>query len=249
MKNKISVMVLGLGGLLVCTGFAAAGEVSSFNAAYRNPQEAVKSTASNITLPAVSQVPGSKTTSNSKQVSHIVVMQDLLGDLPAADRAVFLNSLVLKNGRVVSADLAALKNTLSEDDINTVVTTIFYRSENDMSKKMNSGRPARFAKISELLAGVSPFARNNFLDSLTFKDGYFVSAQVGGLSEAVTTERLDEIIKAIATSPGPLTTFNPKELCGNGVCYKAYCYTPHAGGAHCRSHKTSVCDTACRDYD
>lgn len=248
MKRKLNIMAFGFGGLLVYSGFAIAGAQSHFDTAYRNPQEAVKSTASNIMLPAVFRATGSATTSSSKQVPHIIVMKSLLENLPAADRAVFLNSLVLKNGRVVSADLAALKNALSEDNINTIVKTLFYRAETDLSKTMNSGLPARFARISELLDGVSLGAKNNFLDSLMFKDGYFVSAQIGDLSEAVAAERLDDIIKAIATTPGPLATFDPKELCGNGICYKAYCYTPDGGGAHCRAHKTSVCDTACRDY-
>lgn len=248
MKRKISAVVLGFSGLLACSCFVTAGELSAFDTAYINPKEAVKSTASNIALPVVSQGTVNKAVSIAEQPARIVVMKDLLLNIPASDRSEFFDSLVLKNGRIVSADLAPLKRTLLEDDMDAVVKTIFYRSENDKSKIKNTGLPARYADISKLLAGVSQDVKNNFLGSLMFKDGYFVSAQIGELSGVVASERLDEIIKAIATTPGSLSTFSPKTLCGDGVCYKAHCYSPDASKHYCKDHKTSVCDSSCHDY-
>jgi len=249
MKHKINAVVLGMSGLLACSCFVTAGELSAFDTAYKNPKEAVKSTASNIALPAVSQETVNKTATTAKQTAHIVVIKNLLKNIPVEDRSEFLNSLVLKNGRIVSADLAPLNRTLTENDTAAVVKDIFYRSENDKSKTKNAGLPARWADMSKLLTGVSPDAKDNFLGSLMFKDGYFVSAQISELRGAVAPERLDEIIKAIATTPGPLTTFGPKTLCGDGVCYKSHCVSVEGDGTHqCRDHKTSVCDSSCHDY-
>ncbi len=244
MKSKISAAVFGVVGLLFCSGFVIAdeGDLLAFDRAYKNPQKALKDHGDKLELPVISKATSDEDTS----MPRIVVMKDLLKDLSANDRADFLTSLVLKNGRIVSANLGPLRKNIPEESVVKIVKIIFNRPVGKGIKGNNA--PARFAEISKLFKDVPADVRNEFLDSMTFKDGAFVSAYIGGLRRSVELERMDEIVKTVSTTGGAIRQFDSRALCGNGECYDAYCYKPDGGSWNCRDHNNSVCDTSCHDY-
>jgi len=253
MKSKIGTIILGVAVLFVCSGFGIAedGELLAFDKVYKNPQKAISGNKGNVVLPEASQEPAEQATANTvaKQTPHLVVMKELLKELPAEDRAEFLNSMVLINGRVVSMSLAPLRKTLTSEKVASVVKTIYYHpAGSDKNSHKNNESPMRFTEISKLLNDIPADVRNGFLDSLMFKDGSFVSAYIGGLRSAVKTARLDEIIKAIATTPGPIMELDPKAFCPGGVCYDAVCHGDDAG-VRCIDDNNSSCDTSCHNYN
>src|SRR3989338_2851117 len=99
MKTKLGAIILGVAGLFVCAGLGIAedGELLAFDKIYKNPQETIIDKGKNIILPAVSQETAKQAAPGSavQRSSRLVVMKELLKDIPAEDRAKFLNSLVL----------------------------------------------------------------------------------------------------------------------------------------------------------
>lgn len=251
MKNKISAVILGVAGLFVCAGFGLAedGDLLAFDNVHKNPRGTVSRNGENIVLPEVSKeaVKQDGSGTSVQQPAQLVVMKELLKDLSAEDRAEMLNSMVLKNGRVVSVSLAPLRKTLTSEKVDSVVKTIFYHPEQSAKGSQKKKSPARYTEIAKLFKDVPPAVRNEFLDNLTFKNGSFVSAYIGGLRSAVQPARMDEIIGAIATTSGPRGAFGPKSLCLGGVCYDAVCQGDGEGEHKCLSDKNSACDTTCQD--
>ena len=251
MKSKIVALMLGIGGVIVCAGFLTAddGGLPALDKADKNPREAIGGNIMNVAPPAASQGIAKQEAVDAakKQAPLLVVMKELLKDIPAEDRAEFLNSMVLKNGRIVSAPIAPLERTLTKEKLDNIMKTIFYHPEGDADSSKTDGKPARFVEISKLLKDLSPDVRNEFLDSLTFKNGSFVSAYIGGLHREAKTARMREILKAIATTPGPVREFDLKTLCGDGVCYKAACTSVNDGPWHCAPHKKWSCDSSCSE--
>lgn len=80
--------------------------------------------------------------------------------------------------------------------------------------------------------------QNDFLENMTFKNGEFVAAKIGGLMEVVGSERIKGIIGALAAK-----TESSKTLCGNGVCYDAGCFSH--GCEESTTH--SVCTSSCNN--
>jgi len=254
MKSKKSAIMLGVATLFICAGFGIAedGELLAFDKVHKNPQEVVKSNAKNVLLPGAYQKTAGQDASGPavKRLPRLVVMKELLKDLPAGDRAEFLNSMVMINGRVVSMSLAPLKKNLASEKMDSVVKTIYYHPEgSDKSSRKNNKSPMRFTEISKLFKDIPPDVRNEFLDSLMFKDGSFVSAYIGGLRRTVKPARMDEIIKAMATTPGPIRQFDPKTLCWDGICYDSVCHGDDDGDVKCIDGTDSSCDTSCHNYD
>lgn len=241
MKRKISVMFLGVAGLLACAGIVTAGELLAFDTVYKNPQEAIKVQGKSVGIPVVPQAATDR--GASSPAPKLVMLKELLKDIPAADRADFFSSLVLKDGRVVSFNLEPLEKNLSAENVGRIKNTIFYRPDNKSLPKTSS--PARYAFISKMFKGIPAEVRNEFLNSLTFENGSFVSAYTGGLEGNVSRGEVENIIKTIATTPGPLREFNTKTLCLGAVCDNAACYQHNDDDPYCIEHKKWTCDSSC----
>lgn len=242
MKCKMYAMFLGAAGLLVCTGFVMAGELLAFDTVYKNPQAAIKNQANN-------PVPATEPATTEARETTLPTMAEFLKDVPAADRLEFLNSLMLKNGHIVSAYIAPLKRTLSEDRVTEILNAIYINRR--LEKKLsfeNPGAPARYTEMSELLKNTTPEVKNEFLDNLIFRDGTFASAYVGGLRKVVTEDTLYGMLRALTTNPN--APADPKALCWPpGVCQNAKCALVGNGSGQAKCKSTDVdwtCDDSCK---
>jgi len=252
MRNKIEAAVFGVLGLFVFACVSAAAEVnmSDFDTIYAHPMKTVNNLKVEINIPKVNQEIVSDKFAVEKPVESIqaFVMKDILKDAPENKVSDFLNSLVLKNGRIISADVDVFKNVLSESGINRIKDAIFHKHVSNGVGINNM--PARYANISKLMADVPEQARNEFLGSMMFKNGAFVSAYVGGLLKVVGKDKTDVIIKAVATTSGEIHALNSRNLCDTQVCYDAICKTTSADPQlHCEDHINSVCDSYCHSYN
>ncbi len=238
MKNKISAVFMSAASLLVCASFVAAGELLAFDTVYKNPQAALKTQAS-----VVSEAHPQALVED--QGTMLPTMGEFLRDVPKPDRLEFLNSLMLKNGHIVSAYLAPLKRNLSEERVKEILDAIYVNR--GLARKLsfdNPGAESRFTELSELLKDVPQAVRDEFLDNLVFKDGAFASAYVGGLRKTLGADDLKGILRALATNPN--TPADPKSLCWDGTCENAKCahFSDHWG---CKSTDVNwSCDTSCK---
>lgn len=251
MQRKILAGIVFVVGIFVYDSLALADsrDLLAFDEVYTNPRSAVKATAENISLSALSQTTRQESAIVPKKRRNpsIIMMKDLLKDVPADARSEFLNSFTFKNGRVVSVYLVPLKRTLTKTAAEDIVKKIFFHPESEANAVSGSdGAPIRFARISELLGDIPQDVRDGFLNSLTFKDGTFVSAYIGGLRKEMTRSRLEKTLKTIATTNGPVQEFNSKTLCGDGICIDSAC-TGGDGHPHpeCVDSNGWTCDTAC----
>ena len=144
MINKEVVLILGIIGVFACPGALRSADASSvsFNSADANPQSTVKKT---------TKIQGF----SEDTLDKLPAMKDFLKDVPSEDRLEFLNSLVLKNGHIVSAYVGPLKKTLDKKRVNEILDALFInrRAEKKMSFE-NDGAPARYTRLSALLEDV-----------------------------------------------------------------------------------------------
>jgi len=219
---------------------SAAGELLAFDPVYRNPQTALKAQGgSRVEVPA--------RTAEAPAPMALKTMGEFLSDVPRAERLAFLSSLMLKNGHIVSAYLAPLRKSVSEDRLNEILDTIY--ANRHLEKKLsfeNPGSPARYTEISELLKNVPHDAREEFLDNLVFRNGAFLSAYVGGLRKSLGDEGLRKALRALATNPA--APENPKALCWGGTCQYAKCVLVGNGSGQSGCRSTDLdwsCDSSC----
>lgn len=244
MKNKIGAIILGVAGLFVCSGFGVAeeGELMAFDKVYENPQAALKNN-TNIVIP-VAESQGI----SEEGWDRLPAMKDFLKDVPSKDRLEFLDSLVLKNGHIVSAYVGPLKRTLNKERVDEILSAIFINRR--LEKKMsfeNEGYSNRYTQLSSLLKDIPVDVKDEFLDNLAFRDGGFASAYVGGLRKVLKDEKLKEMLRSLTTDPNTAPKIdNPKALCWDGVCEDAGCFYS-GGSSKCKDSETdSVCDTSCK---
>ncbi|MBI4677327.1 MAG: hypothetical protein HY748_07065 [Elusimicrobia bacterium] len=179
--------------------------------------------------------------------NRVVVMKELLKDLPPEDRAEFVNHLVLGNGRVVSTYIAPLKSALPKDRVIKILDSITPHSSASRKKPPeNAGASSRrLVQLADLLEGVPAGVRNEFLDSIVLKDGAVVSAYVGGLKKVVSKKRLTRILGSIFPSAVKSPEVAPKSLCGNGWCDDSACTQRNDDPWRCLHKDDWTCDMSC----
>ncbi|MEI7483041.1 MAG: hypothetical protein WCK75_11945 [Elusimicrobiota bacterium] len=246
MKSKIGSTMLGVAVLFVCAGFGIAddGGLMAFDKVYKNPQAALKSI--NVTISVTKPQDFSK-----GQATFLPSMKEFLKDIPGEDRLEFLNSLVLKNGHIVSAYIGPLEKTASEERVNEILDAIFINRRADKKLSFeNAGAPARYIEMSALLKDIPSAVGNEFLDNMTFKDGGFASAYIGGLRKSLTDEKLKEVLHSLTTDPNTTPkTDDPKALCGDGTCKYSICTLIGNGSGMARCKSTDAdwtCDSSCK---
>lgn len=182
-----------------------------------------------------------------KTSKSFVVMRELLKDLPASDRHEFLDNLVLGDGRVVSGYLPPLMKTLNRDRLNETLDALSLGSSAAANKKVPSaGKRAPLLTLSELLKGVSPTVRHEFLDSMTFMDGAIVSADYGGLEKEIGAKDARRIIDALVAYADDGKPRNPKSLCGNGWCDDSKCTSIGSDPWKCLPKEKNFCVSTCK---
>lgn len=243
-------LLVGAFALFAFTGVVAANasDAVSFDDFYANPKSAIKIT---LALKPPSDAAKEKikrrfpeNSLKQKRKTRLVVMKDLLKGVPPEDRAEFLNNLMLKNGKVVSAKLTPLRRTLEEDRINEILDAF---SPPRGSKKKNfpkSTTPPRYVRLSELLADVPMKDKSRFLNSLTFKDGVVVSAYVKDLKAAVSEAELKKILGSLQA---PISKGSNSALawCGNNWCDDSACIGDNDRRFSCRFSSGSTCWGSC----
>ena len=105
-----------------------------------------------------------------------------------------------------------------------------------------------FLRISELLKGASPAAKEEFLDSLVLIDGKVVSVTVKMLAQDVGEERTRQILLAVFPSTGKLPNAS-KSVHASGLCNENYCYNAVCTGTStehwCMDWKNGTCGSSC----
>ena len=209
---------------------------------YKNPQAAIRN---NVNV----AVPVTASQGSSQGVTlRLQPMKDFLNDVPTEDRLELLNSLVLKNGHIVSAYIGPLKRTLDKKRVDEILDSIFINRRAKIKMPFdNTGMPSRFTRLSTLLENLPAPVKNEFLDNLTFKDGAFAAAYVGGIRKILKDENFKEMVRSLTTDPrATATTDNPKSLCWDGICEDAGCFS--CGNHACCKDSVieSICDTSCK---
>ena len=257
MKNKIGAIMLGVAGLFVCSGFGIAedGELMAFDKVYENPLLALNSNTKNVVLPGVSQetlTQESAATAVSKPKPRLVIMKELLKDLSPEDRAEFVGNLLLKDGRVVSADPAPLKRTLTQAQMSAILDS-FISKPKSKKTSINPGtvRKHRLVRLAETFKDVPADARNAFFDNMVFKAGVVASVSADDLKRAVSKSELTEMLNSLA----PIGSKQPmvdSKLCGTtdgeGWCDHSACKTNGGDDLKCFSGG-AICYSSCDDDD
>ncbi len=174
----------------------------------------------------------------------VVVIQDLLKDVSAADRAAFAGALTLGEGRVLSANFKALKG-LPDDRLSAVKAALAPKAE-PKRKGKKAPKAGKMATLSELLKGVPKPVADEFMDGLSFIDGRVTSAVTGGLKKAVPEKRYREILDALAAPGTKVPHLTPKGVCGNGWCDDSACVSRGSERRHCESSQDSTCYSTCK---
>lgn len=180
------------------------------------------------------------------QGTDLIVMKDLLKDVPADERSEFLNNLTVSEGSLLSADLKALRKKLSDEQVTSIVAALAPKpGAKDKQAKSKPGR--KLFLSSELLQGVPKPVADEFLLSMTIHDGHIVSADIGALRKAVSEKRLIEILNSLAEAEAQ-TPQRPglKGLCGNGWCDDSICTSTNQEPLHCATKIDKTCWSTCR---
>lgn len=180
------------------------------------------------------------------QETGLIVMKDLLKDVPADERSEFLNNLTLSEGSLLSADLKALRKKLSDEQVTEIVAALAPKpGAKDKQAKSKPGR--KLFLSSELLQGVPKPVADEFLLSMMIHDGRVVSADIGALRKSVSEKRLVEILDSLAEAEAQAPQ-RPglKGLCGNGWCDDSVCTSTNQEPLHCATKKDKTCWSTCR---
>jgi len=237
--------------MFVCPGFgiAESGTLFAFDTVQKNPLKAVKSFENIIILPMAGKPAERKTKTSGQTTSrktHMVKIKELVKALSPEDRSELYNSFILKDGRIVSMSFAQLKRTFNTKQMDSIIGDIFYsEDENEKASEATAAIPARLTQISESLKDLPVDIRDEFIGSMMFKNGAFVSAYIGGLRRILAPARMDEILQSVTSTPGLTGSFGPKALCLGTTCYDSACSTSSDGGTDCIDSTDSVCSASC----
>ncbi len=125
------------------------------------------------------------------------------------------------------------------------------RQEMEKDKTANLG----LVRMSDLLRGASPAAKEEFLDSLVLLDGKVASVALERLTRDLGKARMQKVLQTIFSSPAspasPATfinasgDFRPATFCDQNYCYGAVC-TGSSTHHYCKSSETdSACGNGC----
>jgi hypothetical protein len=179
-------------------------------------------------------------------IYNMLVMGEFLKELPDADRHEFLSRLVLSDGRVVSTSVykPLLEKTLKGDRIKEIVAAL---SPAETARPPKSKVTSRL-NLSDLLKGVPPTARNEFLDSMTFINGELATVHNTALKEAIGDEKTKGILNSLFAFAYDGKPVDSKTLCGDGWCDDTVCVTtPENRVPHCEELKGGTCRSTCGD--
>jgi hypothetical protein len=196
----------------------------SANAMLLTAKEKVKMNGTNVPPSPVPSTGYSNAKNTSEPVHssggvtpQLVVLKDLLKDLPVANRSEFIGSIVFSNGHVLSVSSDVLNKKLDAKKISDIVGFI-----------ETSGTPAESSdasgiSLSKLLNGVPEDIQAEFMDNLVYKKGALVSADIGGLRTVLSEEAITKILDTIYPASGKSMTGTSKTYCDQHNCYSAYC--------------------------
>jgi len=93
--------------------------------------------------------------------AKVPAIGEILRDIPIGNRLKFLNSLVLRNGRIIYGDAGPLKKTLGQSAADEIVKAL--SSVSFPGADQDPGIPARVVQLSLLLSEVPANIREEFL--------------------------------------------------------------------------------------
>ena len=182
----------------------------------------------------------------SKSEAKVPAMAEVLGAVSIENRLKFLNSLVLRNGRIIYADVARLKASAGQSAVIEILKAPYRNTAPGVDAE--PGIPARVVQMSALLSEVPAEIRQEFLEGMSFIDGRFVSAYVGGLRKALGDVKLKKILSSIVTAPNKSSRIEgTKAYCPDGLCYNAYCAYVWQNPKCLSTDSDNVCDSACSE--
>ena len=176
----------------------------------------------------------------SSRQAEMFVMKDLLKDVPAKDRAEFLNNMIMEDGHLVTPDVAPLKRTLSDGQIIKILQALKPVS----SAKLNPNRlPIR---MSDALKDVPDDIRSEFMERLTFDGDVIVSSYIGGLRTLMSDGEIGKLHAAILPSGLGTPKHDSKNLCNDSLCYDAICTTNYIRKWCANSTEGMTCPSTCK---
>lgn len=190
-----------------------------------------------------------------RKSGRLLVMKEFLGELPPAERAEVLNSMVLVNGAVASFNYGPIKKRLTPGAYLDKIHGL--EGPPADAHRAYPGEKSRFAELSRLLKDVPVNARNEFLDNMVFVSGQLVSVNIGALRKHAGSEKLIKILDLLAyDSHARPVSKDGKALCGKGWCTHAGCAaimddkTAKPGEYHAVKAEgaDSVCYSSCGGY-
>jgi len=126
----------------------------------------------------------------------LILVKDLLKDIPQKDRIEFMSAIRLFNGRVASQSYAVLeKRGLSRTKTDDILRA-FESSDADV-KAFTPVASRPMIDIKDLLRGVPEKARVEFLDNIKLLNGGFASTKTDLLEKAVSPEKYEEIMDTL----------------------------------------------------
>ena len=149
-----------------------------------------------------------------------VVPKELLRIVPSAERAEFLDNLVLINGAVAELQNGILKKYFN-GDFGRPLRALCSGAEDE--ELYYHEKPPRFVRLRTLLKDLPGKARGEFLDNLTFKNGHLVSAYVGGLRSRMSPQDLGKMLDQLACDSGKRPAAAAGAVCGAGWCTGSCC--------------------------
>lgn len=176
---------------------------------------------------------------------ELVRIKEFLKDLPAADRALFMDRLRLVDGRVASVYTAPLTKAFKASRVDEMLDKL--GGSGDSPQARSSGRP-RLAELSKVLEGMPAEVKREFYDSMIFVGGELVSFRIDGVRKNATKAKVDEILLSLGFDPADESPLDSKGLCGGQGgqtwCNDSICDFPETGPLRCISEKDYTCKSA-----
>lgn len=150
----------------------------------------------------------------------LVVPKELLRIVPPAERAEFLDSLVLVNGAVAELQNGILEKYFAGDFKRPLLALCPGAEDEEL---YYHEKPSRFVRIRTLLKDLPGEIRGEFLDNLAFGNGHLLSAYVGGLRKRMSPQDLGKLLDQLACDSSKRPAAAPGAVCGSGWCTGSYC--------------------------
>lgn len=145
----------------------------------------------------------------------LIVPKELLKIVPPAERAEFMNGLVLVNGAVAELQNGILEKHFGEDFRRPLLALSPVAGDEE---RYYHQKPSRFVRLRTLLKDLPRKMRGEFLDNLAFESGHLVSAYVGGLRNKLSPQDLGKLLDQLACDSGRRPAAAPGAVCGAGWC-------------------------------